>query len=48
MKGRKSAKRVLMGRSEVKKQLKNRGGDGRIILKWNFKKCYLEAWNGLM
>ena len=40
--------RVLVGRSEGKNSLNDFGVDGRIILKWIFKKWDWKAWTGLV
>jgi hypothetical protein len=40
--------RILLGRPEGKILLGNLGADGRIILKWIFKKWYGEAWTGMV
>jgi hypothetical protein len=46
--GRRGAYRILMGTTESKISWKDLGVDGRIILKWIFKKWDGEAWTGLM
>jgi hypothetical protein len=40
------AYRILVGRPEGRSHLRDPGVDGRIILKWIFKK-WGEAWTGL-
>jgi hypothetical protein len=40
---RRDVYRVLMGKPEGKRQLGNSGADGRVILRWIFRK-----WNGGM
>jgi hypothetical protein len=40
--------RVLVGRSEGRNRLNDFGVDGRIILKWIFKKWDGEAWTELI
>jgi hypothetical protein len=42
------AYRILVGRPEGRNQLEDPGVDGRIILKWIFKKWDGEAWTGLI
>jgi hypothetical protein len=45
---RRDAYRVLVGRTDERDQLEDLGVDGRIILKWIFKKWDGEAWTGLL
>ena len=37
--------RVLVGKPERKNHLENPGVDGRIILRWIFRKWDLEVWS---
>jgi hypothetical protein len=37
-----------VGNPEGKRTLVNPGGDGRIILRWFFKKWDVEEWTGLI
>jgi hypothetical protein len=39
--------RVLVGNHEGKRPLEDIGVDGRIVLKWIFRKWDGEAWTGL-
>jgi hypothetical protein len=47
MGARRSAYRILVGRTHGKRQLGRPSEDGRIISKWTFKTWDGEAWNGL-
>jgi hypothetical protein len=40
--------RVLVGKPEGKNHLEDPGLDGRIILRWIFRKCNVGAWTGLI
>ena len=40
--------RVVVGKPEGKNQLEDRGLDGRIILRWIFRKWDVGAWTGSM
>jgi hypothetical protein len=39
--------RALVGKPEGKRQLGDPGLDGRIILRWIFRKWYVGVWTGL-
>jgi hypothetical protein len=43
---RKGIYRVLVGKPEGKSHLGDPGVDGRIILRWIFRKWDVGAWNG--
>jgi hypothetical protein len=43
---RRGVYRVLVGKTEGKKPLGNPDLDGRIILRWIFRKLYWRAWTG--
>jgi hypothetical protein len=45
--GREDAYRVLVGKSETKDHLEELDVDGRIILRWIFRKWDVEPWTGL-
>jgi len=38
--------RVLVGKPEGKNHLEDSGTDGRIILRWNFRKWDVGVWTG--
>jgi hypothetical protein len=38
--------RVLVGKPEGKNHLEDPGVDGRIILRWIFRKWYVGVWTG--
>jgi hypothetical protein len=42
------AYKVLVGKTEGKNCLENPGVDGRIILRWIFRKWKWGAWTGLL
>jgi len=39
--------RVLVGKPKVREHLEDPGVDGRIILRWIFKKGNVRVWTGL-
>jgi hypothetical protein len=43
---RRSVYRVLVGKPEGKNHLGDPGVDGRIILRWIFRKCVMGLWTG--
>jgi hypothetical protein len=43
---RRGVYRVLVGKSEGKRPLGDPGGEGRIILRWIFRKWDVELWMG--
>jgi hypothetical protein len=43
-----SVYRVLVGNSEGKNHLEDPDIDGKIILRWIFRKCNVGLWNGSM
>ena len=43
---RRGVYRVLVGKSEGKNHLEDTGVDGRIILRWNFRKWDVGVWTG--
>jgi hypothetical protein len=45
---RRGAYRVLVGKHEGKRSLEDLGIDGRIIVKWTFKKWDGETWTGFI
>jgi hypothetical protein len=46
--GRRSAYRALVGKPEGKRPLGRPNIDGRIILRWIFRKCVWGPWTGLI
>ena len=48
MRERRGVYRVLIRKPEGKCHLKDTGVDGRIILKWIFRKWDVRAWTGSM
>jgi len=45
---RRGVYRVLVGKPEGKRPLEDPGADGKIILRWVFRKWGVEAWTGLI
>ena len=43
---RKGVYRVVVGKAEIKRPLGRPGVDGRIILRWIFRKWDMEVWTG--
>jgi len=43
-----SVNRLLVRKLEGKNNLEGRGVDGRIILRWVFRKWHIRAWAGSM
>ena len=43
---RRDVYRILVGKPEGKSHLEDPGVDGRIILRWNFRKWDVEVWTG--
>ena len=43
---RRGVYRVLVGKPEGKSHLGDPGVEGRIILRWIFRKCYVRVWTG--
>jgi hypothetical protein len=48
MRDRRDVYKVLVGEPEGRNHLENPSVDGRILLKWIFKKSSDRTWNGLI
>ena len=46
MRERRGVYKVLVGKAEAKNHLGDPGVDGRIILRWIFRKCNVGVWTG--